>query len=127
MGIERQTDGSLKINSTKLADAKLDLNNLKNLFTADNGDAKTNGFAVKVQSFSKALVAFDGAITNKSSALQASIKRNSDDQDRVNDRAARVEVQLYKQYTALDAQMAQLNGLSSFVTAQLAIWNKPGN
>ena len=126
-GIERQTDGSLKINSTKLADAKLDLNNLKNLFAADNGDAKTNGFALKVQNFSKALVAFDGAITNKSNALQASIKRNSDDQDRVNDRAARVEVQLYKQYTALDAQMAQLNGLSSFVTAQLAIWNKPGN
>ncbi len=126
-GIERQTDGSLKINSTKLADAKLDLDNLKNLFAANNGNATTNGFGVKVQDFSKALIAFDGVITNKSSALQASIKRNSDDQDRVNDRAARVEVQLYKQYTALDAQMAQLNGLSSFVTAQLAVWNKPNN
>jgi flagellar hook-associated protein 2 len=124
VGIERQTDGSLKINDTKLTDAKLDLANLKNLFAANNGDATTNGFGLKVRDFSRALVAFDGAVTNKSTALQATIKRNSEDQDRVTDRAARVEVQLYKQYSALDAQMAQLNGLSSFVTAQLAVWNK---
>jgi flagellar hook-associated protein 2 len=124
VGIERQTDGSLKINQTKLTDAKLDLTNLKNLFAANNGDATTNGFGLKVRDFSRALVAFDGAVTNKSTALQATIKRNSEDQDRVTDRAARVEVQLYKQYSALDAQMAQLNGLSSFVTAQLAVWNK---
>jgi flagellar hook-associated protein 2 len=127
VGLERQTDGSLKINDTKLTDAKLDLANLKNLFAANNGDATTNGFGLKVRDFSRALVAFDGAVTNKSTALQATIKRNSEDQDRVTDRAARVEVQLYKQYTALDAQMAQLNGLSSFVTAQLAIWNKPAS
>jgi flagellar hook-associated protein 2 len=124
VGIERQTDGSLKINQTKLTDAQLDLTNLKNLFAANNGDPTTNGFGLKVRDFSRALVAFDGAVTNKSTALQASIKRNSEDQDRVTDRAARVEAQLYKQYSALDAQMAQLTGLSSFVTAQLAIWNK---
>ena len=124
VGIERQTDGSLKINETKLTGAKLNLANLKELFTANNGDVTTNGFGLKVRDFSRALVAFDGAITNKSTALQASIKRNSADQDRVTDRATRIEAQLYKQYTALDAQMATLNGLSSFVTAQLAVWNK---
>lgn len=127
VGIERQTDGSLKINSTKLSGAQQDLTNLKNLFTTNNNDATTNGFGLKVRDFARAMVAFDGQVTNKSAALQASITRNSKDQDRVNDRASRVETQLYKQYSALDAQMAQLNGLNSFVTAQLAVWNKPSN
>jgi flagellar hook-associated protein 2 len=123
-GIERQTDGSLKINLTKLTSAMQDTANLKNLFAANNSDATTNGFGLKVRDFSRGLVAFDGVVTNKSTALQGSINRNSKDQDRVNDRAARVEVQLRKQYNALDAQMAQMNGLSSYVTAQLAQWNK---
>ena len=127
VGIERQTDGSLKINTTKLTGAQQDLTNLKNLFATNNNDATTNGFGLKVRDFARAMVAFDGQVTGKSAALQASITRNSKDQDRVNDRASRVEAQLYKQYSALDAQMAQLNGLSSFVTAQLAVWNKPSN
>lgn len=124
VGIERQTDGSLKINSTKLTSSQQDLTNLKNLFTTDNSNPLTNGFGLKVRDFSRAMVAFDGRITNKSTALQASITRNSKDQDRVNEKASRVEAQLYKQYSALDAQMAQMSGLSSFVTAQLAVWNK---
>jgi flagellar hook-associated protein 2 len=127
IGLARQTDGSLKINTVKLTEAQQDLPNLKTLFAADNNDATTNGFGIKVRDFARAMVAFDGQVTNKSTALQASITRNSAEQDRVNDRATRVETQLYKQYSALDAQMAQLNGLSSFVTAQLAVWNKSTN
>lgn len=123
-GIERQTDGSLKINTTKLTTVQQDLPNLKNLFATNNSDALTNGFGLKVRDFARSMVAFDGQVTGKSAALQATITRNSKDQDRVNERASRVEAQLYKQYSALDAQMAQLNGLNSFVTAQLAVWNK---
>ncbi len=124
VGIERQTDGSLKINTTKLTSAQQDLPNLKNLFATDNSNPLTNGFGLKVRDFSRGLVSFDGLVSSKSTALQGSITRNSKDQDRVNERATRVEAQLYKQYSALDAQMAQLNGLSSYVTAQLAQWNK---
>ena len=123
-GIERQTDGSLKINTTKLTSAQQDMSNLKNLFAADNGNSSTNGFGLKVRDFSRGLVAFDGLVSNKSTALQGSISRNSKDQERVNERATRVESQLLKQYTALDRQMAQMNGLSSYVTAQLAQWSK---
>ncbi len=125
VGIERQTDGSLKINTTKLTSAQQNLPNLKNLFAANNNNATTNGFGLKVRDFARAMVAFDGQVTSKSVALQGAITRNSKDQDRVNQHASQVEAQLYKQYSALDAQMAKLNGLNSFVTAQLAVWNKP--
>lgn len=127
VGIERQTDGSLKINETKFSSAKQDMVNLKALFTTDNANPLTNGFGLKVRDFSRGLVAFDGTVSNKSKALEGSISRNSKDQDRVNDRAARIEVQLLRQYTELDAQMAQINGLNSYVVAQLAQWNKSTN
>ncbi len=123
IGLERQTDGSLKINATKLTSAKQDIGNLKNLFAADSGNAASNGFGLKVRDFSRSLLAFDGLVANKSTALQGAITRNSKDQDRVADRASRVEAQLYKQYSTLDTQMAKMNALSSYVTAQLTQWN----
>lgn len=124
IGIERQTDGSLKVNATKLTGAIQNLDNVKNLFATNNSNPATNGFGLKVRDFARGLVAADGLVSNKSTALQGSITRNSKDQDRVNDRAARVETQLLRQYSALDAQLAQMSGLSSYVTAQLAQWNK---
>jgi flagellar hook-associated protein 2 len=123
-GIERQTDGSLKLKEPKYANALEDLSNLKKLFATDNNNATTNGFGLKVRDFARGLVASDGSVSNKSKALQGSISRNSKDQDRVNERALRVEAQLNRQYSALDAQMAQLNGLNSYITSQLAQWNK---
>lgn len=123
VGIERQTDGSLKINTAKLASAQQDLPNLKNLFATNNNDTTTNGFGLKVRDFARGLVAFDGLVSNKSTALQNAITRNTKDQERVTERATRVEAQLYKQYSALDAQMAQMSALSSYVTAQLAVWS----
>lgn len=125
IGIERQADGSLKLNETKLKTAMQDMDNLKKLFVTNNDNAMTNGFGLKVRDFARGLVSFDGSVTNKSTALQGSITRNSTDQDRVSDRAARVEVALRRQYTALDRQMAQMTSLSAYVTAQLAQWNKP--
>ena len=124
IGLERQTDGSLKINQTKLTSAMANLDNLKSLFTTDNSSTTTNGFGLKVRDFARGLVNSDGRVTTKTTALQGQITRNTAEQDRVNERAARVEAQLNRQYTALDAQMAQITSLNSFVTAQLAVWNK---
>jgi flagellar hook-associated protein 2 len=125
VGIERQTDGSLKINATKLTSAKADMANLTNLFTASTPlNHATDGFGLKVKNFTHALLTFDGRVTNKSAALQGSIDRNLKDQDRVTERASRVETQLLRQYTALDSQMATLTSLSSYVTSQIAQWNK---
>ena len=124
-GLELQTDGSLKLNSTKLADAFKDPANLEKLFVTDNSNASTNGFGLKFRDFSKGLIAADGRVSNKSTALQGDIKRNTDDQDRVNARAARVEKQLRAQYSALDTQLARMSSLSSYVNAQVARWNNP--
>ncbi len=124
VGLEVQTDGSLKLKTAKLATAMTDVDNLKKLFMQDNSNTTTNGFALKFRDFTKGLISFDGRVVNKATALQGASKRNVADQDRVNNRAAAVEKQLRVQYGNLDATMAKMNSLSSYVTAQLAQWNK---
>ena len=39
-------------------------------------------------------------------------------------RLAQTQKRLEAQYSALDAKLGSLNGLSSYVTAQVAQWNK---
>lgn len=124
VGLEQQTDGSLKLNAGKLGTAMKDMGNLQSLFAADNGSSTTNGFGLKLRDFARGLLTADGTVSNKSTALQGAISRNSKEQDRVNERAARVESLLRKQYSALDAQMASMNSLGAYVTAQLAQWSK---
>ena len=124
VGLELQTDGSLKLNTTKLASAFKDPENLEKLFVTNNANNLTNGFGLKMRDFAKGLIAADGRVTNKSTALQGEISRNADDQDRVNLRAGRIEKQLRAQYSALDTQLARMSSLSSYVSAQLAQWNK---
>lgn len=124
IGLEQQTDGALKLNTTKLTTAMEDMGNLQKLFTKDNANTATNGFALKLRDFAKGLVGADGTVVNKSSALQGAISRNGDEQDRIAARAAVVEKRLRAQYSALDAQIGKMSSLSSYVTAQLAQWNK---
>lgn len=125
VGLEQQTDGSMKLNTTKLATAMGDVSNLQKLFTTNNSNPATNGFGLKLRDLARGLLAADGTVSNKSTALQGAISRNGDEQERVSERAARVEKRLRAQYSALDTQMAKISGLSSYVTAQLAQWNKP--
>ena len=124
IGLERQRDGSLSINTSKLSTAANNGTSLQQLFTNNNSNAMTNGFAVKFRDLAKGVLATGGAVVNKATALQNTLNRNSVEQSKVNDRAANFEVRLRKQYSALDAQMASLTALNAYVAQQVAAWNK---
>lgn len=123
IGIEIKTGGAMSLDAEKFSAALGDLEGLKDLFTVKTGDAATEGFGRKIDAFADGLLATDGLVTNRKNALQKSMDRNSDEQDRVNDRAARAEVRYLAQYNAMDANVAKLNSLNSFVTQQIALWN----
>ncbi len=123
-GLELQLGGGITVNNSKLTTALTDIDNLKKLFKADNGDASTNGFALKIKAFSTGLLATDGLVTSKSSALDAAVTRNTAEQDKVNAHVLLVGARLKKQYSALDAQMANLTALNTYITQQVAQWNK---
>ena len=124
VGIELQTGGKMSINSEKFDAALANRDGLKSLFTLDTGVATTEGFGRKIQAFAKGLVDAEGLVGNKTTALQASIKRNGLEQDKVNDRALRAQTRYLAQYNAMDAAVGKLNGLSAFVSQQITLWNK---
>ncbi len=124
VGIEFGEGGSLNVDASKL-DAALSSNfqGVKNLFTVDTGDASTEGFGRKIERFAQGLIDADGMISNRRDALQKAIERNDDEQERVNDRASRVETRYLAQYNSMDIAVGRLNALSSFVSQQIALWN----
>jgi flagellar hook-associated protein 2 len=125
IGLEIKNQGKMDIVSSKL-DAALNDNfdGLKDLFMAAGTDATSRGFGLKVNTFADGLLDTDGMVANRTAALQASIRRNGLEQERVSDRAARVETRLLSQYNAMDAAVGRLNALNSFVSQQITLWNK---
>lgn len=124
VGIEAQNGGALNIKTEKLDAALANLDGLKSLFTVETGDASTRGFGIKIKAFADGLLASEGLMSNKSAALQGAIDRNGKEQERVTERAARAELRLLAQYSAMDTAMSRLNGLSAFVSQQVTLWNK---
>lgn len=124
VGIERQKDGSLTINTAKLAVAANNGTTLQQLFTNNNSNPLTNGFALKFRDLGRGIASSGGSLEAKKAALQKNLENNTKEQAKVNDRAALFETRLRKQYSALDAQMAQLNALNAYVAQQVATWNK---
>jgi flagellar hook-associated protein 2 len=124
IGLERQIDGSLSINTAKLATAANNGTTLQELFTTDNGNALTNGFALKFATLGKGVAATGGLVANKAASLQSSLDKNAKEQTKLNDRVTLFEARLRKQYTALDVQMSKLTALNSYVAQQVTLWNK---
>ena len=124
MGLERQLDGSLTINTSKLSTAANNGTTLQQLFTSNNNDPMTNGFALKFRDLGRGVATSGGSVQSKVAALQKNLDLNAAEQTKVNDRASLFEARIRKQYSALDAQMASLNALNAYVTQQVAAWNK---
>ena len=128
IGIDIKKGGKLEVSATKLDEALKDPAALKAMFanSSGGGGSATDGLAVKVKAMTAKMLGFEGLISNKSDAINASLKRNSSDQDRVNARAAMFETRLRAQYMALDVKMGSLSGLSAYIGQQVSQWNNSG-
>ena len=124
IGLEIKTGGTLSIDNSKL-DAALDNPaGLKALFTTSSSSPTARGFGLKLDAFADGLLSTDGLLTGRTEALNGSIRRNGQEQDKVTERAARAEVRLLAQYNAMDAAVGKLSGLNAFVAQQITLWNK---
>ena len=123
IGLGVQRGGNLEVDSSKLSKAMENMNELKAMFsTTTAGSAE--GIAVRIKGLTTTLLASDGFFKNKDDVLKRSLDNNTKDQARVNDKASRVEAALNRKYSALDAQIASLNSLNSYMTQQITQWNK---
>ena len=127
VGLEMQQDGTIKVNDAKLTSAlSSNAAEVQKLFSNNDvaGNGASDGIATKLRKFGDMVLGTDGMLTTRSAGLSKSLDLNGKQQDTVNTRLADTEARLRTQYSALDTKMASLNSLSSYITQQIAQWNK---
>jgi flagellar hook-associated protein 2 len=123
IGLEPQSDGKLKVSDSKLDSAIGRLDDLRDFF-AKNADGTTqDGFGVLLRDFGGQALDTSGLLTTRQEALRATIQRNNDRADALEDRIALVEARLRAQYSKLDTNMSRLTSLQNYVSQQVQNWN----
>ncbi len=125
IGIGVIRGGNLEIDSSKLSKALENVDEVKKMFRGS--DAVASGIGATVKSLATTMLSTDGFFKTKDYSLQLSLKRNSQDQERVKEKASTLETRLNARYSALDSKMATLNALNSYVSQQVTTWNKQGS
>jgi flagellar hook-associated protein 2 len=69
----------------------------------------------------------DGTIANREKGLNEGLEDIEDERFKLEDRILALEARLVRQFSALDALIAQFNQTSSFLTQQLANLPKPNS
>jgi flagellar hook-associated protein 2 len=124
IGITQQLGGDLAVDSSKLTKALSENpDDVKNLFR-NTGGGSADGIAVQLKALTTNLLSNDGFFKSKDATLQLSLKRNSQDQTRVNEKVEAFEKRITQRYNALDAQLSSLNGLNAYISQQVTAWNK---
>lgn len=125
IGLQVQRDGTLSVSQTKLDAATSQLPELKKAFSNnDFGNSGNSGFARRYSDLATQALGVEGTISTRTAGLQKLIAKNGEDQTALLARVETFQSRLVAQYTALDANVAKLNSLSSYVTQQIASWNR---
>lgn len=123
IGIVMKSDGTLEVKTARLDNALADPEELRLLLATDGTTSANSGFARRFKSLTDSVLGSEGAIEARTNSINTRLTRNGRDQDRMETRLAQTEARLRAQYSALDASMAQLNGLGNYVTQQLNALN----
>ncbi|MEP7281627.1 MAG: flagellar filament capping protein FliD [Rubrivivax sp.] len=124
VGLQLQRDGSLKVDAGKLDAALADPAAVQAAFSADEQGVANDGFAVRIKALTGLLTNSDGPISTRTDGLRTSISRADKQIARYEDRITQTQARLLRQYSALDTTLSQLQGLNSYVTQQIANWNR---
>jgi len=115
IGVTRQTDGTLGLDSIKLDKAlAADRTSVAKVFGGDTG------VAARLATDLTNTLKDGGAIDARTDSLNADLKKVQDDNDALDARMAVLQARYTKQYTALDTLLSQMQGTSDYLTSQLA-------
>jgi len=114
-------DGTLTLDTARLDAALANPGTLGRLFSGDGADVA--GIATRFRQAGDRLLGADGALSNRREGLNSRLRRNQDEQERVNDRVERTRVRLLQQYQSLDVRLGQMTSLSNLVGQQMTMLN----
>ncbi|MDE2396032.1 MAG: flagellar filament capping protein FliD [Burkholderiales bacterium] len=119
LGIRLQAGNTLAIDAAKLDEALARPQDLAQAFAANTAGTGGDGFGVRIKALAAQALGFEGLITRGTNALNDSVRRNADQQARMEARIEKVRDRLLRQYNSLDQQMGKLTAQSNFVNQQL--------
>jgi flagellar hook-associated protein 2 len=109
-------DGTLKVDSTKLATALKDnMVDVQSLFAGENGISKKLGAAAD------GFIKSDGLISSATESMTTNLKDLNKQYGIAFDRIDAKMATYRKQFSAMDAMVAQMNSVSSYLTQQLSM------
>ncbi len=125
VGLGTDATGQMVLTASKLDNALANPTEIKKLFAnTDLLVASNNGLGRQIRLLADSFLSIDGSLNSRAEGLRQRLDSNKSQQEKLTDRIAQTEKRLRAQYTALDTQMATLNGLSSYVTQQIAQFNR---
>lgn len=116
LGIELQRDGSLAAKAARVDAALADPAAVQALFAQAGATPDDAGLAKRLVSRIDALLGVDGAMSGATGSLRARERSIEQQRERFDSRLTGIEKRLLRQYTALDANLAQIT--SSFSSLQ---------
>jgi len=119
IGIEMQKDGSLLVNDSRLSSALNNRSDVKALFDTASTGLGTGGIGAQMNQFISGMLGTTGVLGSRTNSIQSSLTRNGREVERLTEKVARTEERLLAQYSRLDANLAKLNALNSYVAQQM--------
>lgn len=117
-GISFKTDGSMSVDSKKLAEALADPSKKIGELFAGNGTI--SGLAKTLETRVKDMLGTDGLLSARTEGINRTIKSFDSRMEAMQVRLERVQARYSAQFTALDAAMSSMNTTSAYLTQQLA-------
>ena len=114
VGIAFERGGQIKFDSAKFDSAvAADPTRVQKLFSQDDGDVSSSGFGVLLDKRLTSMLGSNGAIQARTDGLDASQKRINAREEAMSRRMVAIEASLRKKYSALDSQLATMQGTSN--------------
>lgn len=114
LGITRQADGTLQVDSGKLSSALA-----SNPSAVQNLFAGSNGYATSLNNLVTSFTGSNGVIGSRITSIQGQLTNLGQQSTALQARMNVYATQLRQQYTALDTLMSSLNNTSSYLTNSL--------
>jgi flagellar hook-associated protein 2 len=122
LGITRNADGTLALNSTTLANTlSSNPTSVQQLFSG------THGIGTQLSTLVTNFNSNDGVLQSKINSLTTDLNNESTQQTALNARMAVYQQQLVQQYTSLSTLMTSLNNTSSYLTQAMDALNNVGS
>ncbi|MGD8162354.1 flagellar filament capping protein FliD [Pantoea sp. FN0307] len=122
IGVTQDINGKLTVDSDKLNKA-LD-EKATSVATFLSGDGSTTGFATQVSAQLKSILASDGSIQRAEDGINTTLKRLSEQYDRVTKQIEATMARYKTQFTSLSTLVSSMTQTGNYLTQQFSAMNK---